>query len=151
MTDPTPEMIAWGELAEAWAARLGLADQRIVVDFAKDHEHNGTVSYHNHYPNAVMTLRDGPPPEGKKQWPFEDHEETIVHELVHLVMRDLCELVERRILPQLPKATRKLARGLWDHENERAVEVLSRALVAAKRGDAGPGKTLVRRMPKDVP
>ena len=144
----TGDMLRHGELAREYAALLGLSDQRVVIDFSPDHDKNGTVSYHSHYPNVAMTLRDAPPPDDA--WPFDDLEETIAHELVHVVMRDLDNLIEKRVLPQLPKAARRMARDLFRHETERAVEVIGRGLVAAKHGHKTTGKVLVRPEPKKV-
>lgn len=148
MVEPTPEMVERGELAKTWASVLGLSDHRFVVEFSSEHDKEGTVTYHQNYPNAAMTLRQGPST-AEKPWPFDDQEETVVHELIHIVMRDASELVERHILPQVPKASRKMSRNLWEHHVERVVEVLARAMVAARRGEIATGKMIVRQVTKD--
>jgi hypothetical protein len=135
------------EVAREYAELLGIDDRRIVIQFDEDEKNWGTMWSHSDYPRNVLTF--GPETTtGPVDWPFVDREETAAHELVHVVFNDLRNLMHHQIRPNLPKATRKLLWDLYDGHEERIVETVSLALVAAKRGEKRSSKMIVRDAPK---
>jgi hypothetical protein len=62
-------------------------------------------------------------------------DETIVHEWLHVFMRDLDELQER-VEPWMPDATYEGYRDAWSHEREGEVERLARLIVSLYHADS---------------
>lgn len=62
----------------------------------------------------------------------EEVEQTIVHELVHLVLRDAAQ-AHRLVCDQLPKRAQELAGRYWTNREEQAVDRLAHAFVRVAR------------------
>lgn len=122
------DQVAW------WAVPLGLDGLRFVYEFKEDHPNEGTCSYHSNYGNVALTFGENTA-EKIKEWPFRDEEETVIHELLHVLLRDMAELVDQQMMPALPKPMRKVMHKLFEHEQERAVENLARAFKAVAHAD----------------
>lgn len=129
------ETIGW------WVTALGLEHWRIEAKYDPKLESSGRTWAHEHYMSAQVLIKGEENHDEEwvlKHWPTE---ETIIHELVHLVFHDYRQWMLNVLVVGLPKDQRKVARNQFDHFEERIVEVLSRALVNVanqQRSDPSP-------------
>jgi hypothetical protein len=117
------------ELVARWVARLGL--ERWRVDLVFDPERPAEVGCDanawrsDHYERAEIFLHPA-----WRQWEPDFAEATIVHELLHLHLRD----VEEAMLPAVAELAHphavKVLRDRIEHELEQAIDVLAHRLVA---------------------
>jgi hypothetical protein len=116
---------------EAWLIRLGMLEWRVSVDW---HAH-GWADSDLHYaqvmvPATLLTTTIRLNADRSGGWDDDlDLNETIVHELLHLAMRDVEQLVDSLLEHLLPMA-RELGSDRWRHAEELVVERLARVLVA---------------------
>lgn len=109
------------ELVDRYAALLGLGewDIRISAEIAKECAAETDINEQA----RIATIHPG---EG---WADHEEHETIVHELVHLVLANLAWGIDGVVMQHLPKGKRDVAEGFVDQEIETICERLSRALV----------------------
>lgn len=149
MMETRDEQVALGEVVQAYAALLGLSERRFVLEFDPDLDMWGQIRNHADYPNSTIVVGPKEHPKDEVQWPFVDREETIAHELVHVLFHPLRQLVWNAVRPALPKPLRKTVWQQYQQHEERIAETVARALVAARRGKGRPGAILVRDRPKE--
>lgn len=118
------------EQVDWYGTALGLDHFRTEIACPDEHEWSGSAGYKTDYPNATITIRRTE----AKDWSFDDREETVIHELLHLAMRDLHTATERA-LKQLPKPVRKVCAAEIEQHTERVVETLSRSIKAIAYAD----------------
>ena len=113
-------------LIERHARQLKLTAWKIEVDLSTKlpGEQDAEVRWDWSYDNATVVL-------AADKWPAWDEayaRKVIVHELLHIVTRDLCVCVAE-VSVTLPKAAQRLARDRWEHELEGVIERLAVVLV----------------------
>jgi hypothetical protein len=122
------------ELARTWAPLLGLGHYRIKIA-ETNNGNRGESQTDAAYPSVIISVSPGAAP----LWAdHDDLEELVLHELLHVVARDLRRLLWD-VKRELPKATRRLVWKRFSEAEERLVETTARALVAAKRGGSEIG------------
>ena len=111
-----------GRLLAYWKRRLGLSHWNIRLELDAEFDPDTTdahVRWDWSYDNATVRLA----PRVRGYAP-EKAESVIVHELLHLVLRDL-EVAVSEAGVQLPKKARRHFRDRWHHESEGVVERLA--------------------------
>lgn len=110
-----------------WQRRLRLRDWRIEMDFdtLADDDCNATITFASDYQRATISLGAG--------WdtvPEKVLQETLVHELVHIVLRGMTN-AQAAILYEglMSRDVERQFNQRWDHEMERATENLAWILV----------------------
>lgn len=109
-------------LVRVWQGRLDLSHWRVVVDWdtpASEGAH-ATVERHNDYDKATIRF----PRDEWSRWSREFAAETVVHELIHLHMREVDRVVAD-IDGQLHRDAAILFDRRYEHESEAFVDRLS--------------------------
>ena len=135
------DLQAMREAADFYVPILGLNHFRIELRVNQnsgsgDQSEIGAVWHSQKYPRAVVTIADPNALEPDGPWSYEDAEETLVHELVHLMLLDMEAFAGGKfaLLPVKRKVHEQFARE-WDRLLESLVERLALAIVAAARSD----------------
>lgn len=136
------------QITRTYADLLGLGSRRFVVQADDASDNWGCVWNSTSYPNSVITLGPLHPSSDDNDWPFVDREETIAHELGHVVAHRIRALMKNTVTPNLPKKLRTVVFDEYHDLEEEMVEVFARALVAARNGATHPGMMLVRDKPR---
>lgn len=126
-------------LVADWTPRLGLSDWRIIHEVtAIDATARAWIS--DNYPNVHLQFAPLPG-ERSAGWfkPESALEESVVHELVHVMMREV-DTSFADAIEILPKKLRRRAFNDYDNHRENFVERLSRAFVAVKSGERSIGR-----------
>lgn len=112
-------------LVRAWAPRLGLSHWEIDVTWDETLTDDvANVVVESSYDGARITLRAD-----LVEHPDAEYvEATVVHELLHVVMRDL-DATLPPVLDLLPRGAASLARARYEHESEGIVDRLATVLV----------------------
>lgn len=126
-------------LVADWTPRLGLSDWRIIHEVTPiDATARAWIS--DDYPNVHLQFAPLPA-DHRAGWfkPETALEESVVHELVHVMMRDV-DTSFADAVGTLPKKLRQRALNDYDNHRENFVERLSRAFVAVRSGEQGIGR-----------
>ena len=111
-----------------WQENLRLGDWRITLRWNDDRAWDFF---------GMVTPADGRPEAGVLLWSYlpdeETMERTIVHELTHLVLMDLCRLGEQW-REQLPEEMRVVHDAQWSEQIEQAVDHIAMAFDALAGG-----------------
>lgn len=114
-----------------WKKRLSLEHWDLSLEFKDLHEEldrDADITFADDHDNADMRIHTG-----FNKWDEDYAQWVVVHELMHLVMRDLHQSTGL-IMTQLPKTARKIANALFLHELEGVVDRTSMALVSLHVG-----------------
>lgn len=121
MTRRDIEIILW-----EWQRRLKLTHWRITINWDEPPEHEDSLADNTapaHYDEAILRLHKEWP-----KWELRDANVTLVHELLHLVLRDLRAAVTT-LEPEFSPAVWAVWFDRYDTGNERAIEHLAQVLV----------------------
>lgn len=133
MADIPPERASPEELVRTWQTLLGLGDWTIRLERVKFRRpwQSGDVKVDPVHRSALLLLADEP---------FRDEEETIVHELVHVVLwpLDMVAMDLTEVTGPEGSAAREFARSAVFRALEPVTEQLTRALLAARGHRARP-------------
>jgi hypothetical protein len=113
------------DLVARWVPRLSLTHWKLTVDWenaAEDCE--AQVDWADSYDEAVLHFA-----ETHTDWTRDKAEHVVVHELVHLIFRDLQATAKAGRTP-LGLAARTVAEVAFEHELEGVVDRVAAALVA---------------------
>jgi hypothetical protein len=114
-------------LVRAWAPRLGLSHWEIEIAWDETllPSEMANVVTESAYDGAFVTFNT----DLVENRDAEYVEATVVHELVHIVMRDL-DATLPPVLDLVPKGAAALARARYEHEIEGVVDRMAGVLVA---------------------
>jgi hypothetical protein len=73
---------------------------------------------------AQLEIRDDIPDESTREW-----RKTIIHELVHVRLAGITELVNQELIPELPGNAQEIAAAVFRREVEPVVELLAGILL----------------------
>lgn len=113
-------------LVGAWMPRLGLTHWKVKVNWNKAADEDADASTDLETPYDLATIRFAT---AWDTWAPDYAETVVVHELLHLVTRDMEEAVGLAF-EALPKPARKLAESWHHHELEGVVDRIASSLVA---------------------
>ncbi|HSE44967.1 MAG TPA: hypothetical protein VLA89_06530 [Gemmatimonadales bacterium] len=108
------------ELVGHWQEFLGLSHWEIGVDFDTATDANATVWRPHYYDKGVVITLNSE----WRTWDSQRANEIIVHELLHLVLRDL-EVAMDSVERLVPKKAWVALNARFDHEIEGAVDRLA--------------------------
>jgi hypothetical protein len=111
------------ELVRHYAEKLGLSEWHISLSTEVAKDCAAETDINEQARHATIHPGDG--------WADHEEHETIVHELIHLVLADLAWGLDSVVMQHLPKGKRDVAEGFIDQEIETICERLSRALVGS--------------------
>jgi len=114
------------ELVRQWVPRLRLTHWELRVDWDKpaDEGDEANISPHDSYDLAVLRFTTKFP-----KWPRYYAEQVVVHELLHLVTRDL-EQVAAATRDTMPSSARQLAESAFEHEIEGVIDRVAACFAA---------------------
>lgn len=112
-------------LVAAWARRLGLAHWEIKCDWKNEAPEDVLAQCRWSHDYDHASIRFDPAFAG---WAPRYAEATIVHELIHVLARDL-QVTLNTTVESLPRGARGLAADLLNHEIEGVVDRLADAMV----------------------
>lgn len=114
-------------LVETWKGHLGLDGWKIAVEFATVPDTSyAEINGERSYDAAKLTIS---PAYG--EWTENFAEQTIVHELLHLLVRDIDNVVEDARSQLHPQASAQIEKR-YDHEVEGFVDRLAIRIVALR-------------------
>lgn len=112
-------------LVAEWLPRMHLSHWKVTIDWSKPVEDDTAALVEREDTYDITTMRFSAE---YPTWTEQYAEWTVVHELMHLVTRDLEQAVEASH-DSLPAAARKLADARFEHELEGVVDRTARVLV----------------------
>lgn len=112
------------DILSEWQRRLNLSHWRIKIEWDKELEDAvAEFAANDHYDSADIRIA-----KGFEQWDRREANVTVVHELVHLVMRDIFVAVGAAE-SKLPKGAWEILDGWVTAGQEKAVEHLAQVIV----------------------
>lgn len=112
-------------LLKKWQKRLGLERWRVTVDFSTPlTDDNMQISRSKIYDDATITVNDT-----WKTWGIEKVEQLIVHELLHLVHRDIDYVIYELVDGQTSPASYELIRKAYEFADEKAIDRMAHILM----------------------
>lgn len=116
-----------------WVPVLQLQDWRILSALSGELDCSARAWRSHDYAAASLQFNPRFDAENVETWRGNiSQEESVTHELVHLVIRDLCHFVTHSIIGNLPKPARAMLRHKFNSLEESFVEQIAQALVAAR-------------------
>lgn len=109
-----------------WVGRLRLSHWDIAIDWKKSAEDDNLAEHHTSDTYDISTIRVALG--SFRDWGAEETNRTIVHELVHILLRDL-DVAVRSVEQPLRAGLFDLFLNRFEHETEGAVERIARALI----------------------
>lgn len=114
------------KLIEKWQKRLGLERWRINVDFDSpvSDSDNMQISRSKTYDDATITLN----PEWRT-WGSLKIEQLVIHELLHLVHRDIDYVMYELVDGQVSPASYEVIRKAYEFADEKAIDRMAHILI----------------------